>query len=109
LRQGIQCDAVWDLVAIHGESEALGSKLLMGDDMPPSVIEPIVQDYSKDLPRIRVPDPCKDGRLPNLLAIISRLKELCEGRIPVLGYCHAPFSHVDFGVAREEVGDDLGC
>ena len=86
-------DAVYDLFAIHGESEALGSKLLIADDMPPSIIEPIVQDYSKDLPRIRVPNPYKDGRLPKLLAIISRLKELCEGRIPVLGYCQAPFRH----------------
>ena len=43
-------DAVWDLSAIHGESEALGSKLLIADDMPPSVIEPIAQDYSKDCP-----------------------------------------------------------
>lgn len=100
---------MWDLVAIHGESEALGSKLLIPDDMPPSVIEPIVQDYSKDLPRIRIPNPCKDEGLPNLLAIISRLKELCESHILVLGYCQAPFGHVDFGVAREEVGDDLGC
>jgi uroporphyrinogen decarboxylase len=86
-------DAVWDFFAIHAESEALGSKLKIGDDMPPSVIEPIVQDYSTDLPRIRIPNPYKDGRLPKMLDIIRRLKELCEGRIPVLGYCQAPFRH----------------
>jgi uroporphyrinogen decarboxylase len=86
-------DAVWDLFAIHAESEALGSRLQITDDIPPSVIEPIVQDYSTDLPRIRLPNPYKDGRLPKLLAIISRLKELCEGHIPVLGYCQAPFRH----------------
>jgi hypothetical protein len=88
-----QYDAVWDLFAVHAESEALGSKLKIADDMPPSVIEPIVQDYSIDLPRIRIPNPYKDGRLHKMLAIIRKLKELCEGRIPVLGYCQAPFRH----------------
>ncbi len=88
-----QYDAVWDLLAVHAESEALGSKLRIADDSPPSVIEPLIQDYAADLARLRLPNPYKDGRLPKLLAIISRLKELCEGRVPVLGYCQAPFRH----------------
>ena len=86
-------DAVWDLFAIHAESEALGSMLRIADDTPPSVIEPIIKDYSKDLGRLRIPNPYKDGRLPEMLSIISRLKELCKGRVPVLGYCQAPFRH----------------
>jgi len=86
-------DAVWDLLAVHAESEALGSKLKISDNLPPSVIEPIVQDYEADLPRLGLPDPYRDGRLPKILEIIARLKELCEGRIPVLGYCQAPFRH----------------
>jgi uroporphyrinogen decarboxylase len=86
-------DAVWDLFAVHAESEALGSRLKIGEDVPPSVIEPILQDYSKDLSRIGLPNPYKDGRLPDMLAIVRRLKELCAGRIPVLGYCQAPFRH----------------
>lgn len=84
-------DAVWDLLAVHAESEALGSKLRIADDSPPSVIEPLIQDYATDLARLRLPNPYKDGRLPKLLTIISRLKELCDGRVPVLGYCQAPF------------------
>lgn len=86
-------DAVWDLFAIHAESEALGSRLKIAEDMPPSVIEPIIQDYSTDLRRLRLPNPYQDGRLPQVLTIIRRLKELCQGRIPVLGYCQAPFRH----------------
>lgn len=86
-------DAVWDLFAIHAESEALGSRLEIADDTPPSIIEPIIQDYSTDLRRLRLPNPYKDGRLPQMLTIICRLKELCEGHIPVLGYCQAPFRH----------------
>jgi uroporphyrinogen decarboxylase len=86
-------DAVFDLFAIHAESEALGSMLRISDDMPPAIIGPIVQDYSKDLGRLRIPNPYKDGRLPQMLSIISRLKELCNGLAPVLGYCQAPFRH----------------
>jgi uroporphyrinogen decarboxylase len=86
-------DAVWDLFAIHAESEALGSRLQIAEDIPPSVIAPIVQDYKADLPRIGLPNPHKDGRLPKMLAIIRRLKDLCQDHIPVLGYCQAPFRH----------------
>jgi len=81
------------LFAVHAESEALGSKLQISEDTPPSIIEPIIQDYSVDLERLGLPNPYEDGRLPRMLTIIRRLKELCDGHIPVLGYCQAPFRH----------------
>ncbi len=96
-------DAVWDLFAIHAESEALGSRLAIAEDTPPSVIEPIVQDYAADLHRLRLPNPYEDGRLPQMLTIIRRLKELCEDRIPVLGYCQAPFRHAAMLRGLEQV------
>lgn len=86
-------DAVWDFYAIHAESEALGSRLKIAEDIAPSIIEPIIKEYSTDLARLRLPNPYKDGRLPQMLTIIRRLKELCEGNIPVIGYCQAPFRH----------------
>ena len=86
-------DAVFDFFAIHAESEALGSRLLLAEDNPPSIIEPIIKDYSTDLARLRLPNPYKDGRLPQMLTVIRRLKELCDGDIPVIGYCQAPFRH----------------
>jgi len=100
-------DAVWDLFAVHAESEALGSKLRIADDLPPSVIEPIIQDYSRDLPRLRLPNPYKDGRLPKILSIINRLKELCENDIPVLGYCQAPYRHAAMLRGLENVLRDM--
>lgn len=99
-------DAVWDLFAIHAEPEALGSKLRIAEDLPPSVIEPIVQDYATDLARLGLPNPYKDGRLPKILEIISRLKELCEGNIPVIGYCQAPFRHAAMLRGLEKVLKD---
>jgi len=86
-------DAVFDFFATHAESEALGSKLLIAEDSPPSILKPIIREYSTDLARLRLPNPYKDGRLPQMLTIIRRLKELCEDNIPVIGYCQAPFRH----------------
>jgi len=86
-------DAVWDLLAIHAESEAMGSVLKIPEDMPPSVLDHVVKDYDKDLPKLRVPDPRKDGRLPFILEGTRRLKDLCRGTYPVVGYIQAPFRH----------------
>ena len=86
-------DAVWDLAAIHAESEAMGSVLKVPRDMPPSVLEHVIQDYSRDLPKLRIPDPAKDGRLPLILEGIRRMKELCDGQYPIVGYVQGPFRH----------------
>jgi len=86
-------DAVKDLAGIHAESEAMGSKLKIGEDSPPSVIEFAIKDYDTDLSKLKIPNPWKDGRLPIILMGIQRLKELCERRIPVVAYLQGPFRH----------------
>jgi uroporphyrinogen decarboxylase len=86
-------DGVCDLVAVHSESEAMGSLIKIQDDMPPSVIEPAIKDYDRDLCKLRIPNPYKDGRLPVHLKIIERLRELCSGTVPVFGYVQMPFRH----------------
>ncbi len=100
-------DAVWDLFAVHAESEAMGSKLKISKNVPPSVIEPMVKDYKIDMPKLGLPNPYKDGRLPKILEIIARLKELCAHRIPVLGYCQAPFRHAAMLRGLERVLRDI--
>jgi uroporphyrinogen decarboxylase len=86
-------DGVCDLVAVHSESEAMGSLINIQDDIAPSVIKPAINDYDKDLCKLRILNPYKDGRLPVHLKIIERLKELCGGTIPVFGYVQMPFRH----------------
>jgi uroporphyrinogen decarboxylase len=86
-------DAVIDFIAIHSESEAMGSKLKIPDDGPPSVVEFAVEDYDTDLAKLKIPDPWKDGRMPMLLSQTQRLKELCQGYWPVISYIQAPFRH----------------
>ena len=100
-------DAIWDLLAIHAESEAMGILLKIYDDSPPSVTEPIIKDYDQDLSKLKIPNPYKDGRLPFLLKIIERLKELCDKKVPVLGYVQMPFRHCCMLRGVENVTRDM--
>ncbi|MBW1944196.1 MAG: hypothetical protein JRJ51_15370, partial [Deltaproteobacteria bacterium] len=70
-------DCVWDLQGIHAESEAMGSKVNYGEGYSPTVEEPAINNYDKDLHKLKLLNPHKDGRLPMILQGIERLKELC--------------------------------
>jgi MtaA/CmuA family methyltransferase len=86
-------DVVWGLIGASEESEAMGSVVKYGDDYLPTVKEHAVKDYKEDLPKLRIPNPYRDGRLPLILEGIRRLKELCGGEIPVIGSVQGPFRH----------------
>ena len=86
-------DCVWDLQGVHAESEAMGSRIEYSESKSPTVDEPAVSNYDQDLPKLKLLNPYKDGRLPMILQGIERLKELCEGEIPVIGYVQGPFRH----------------
>jgi len=100
-------DMVRDLGGIHCESEAMGSRLKFPEDSFPSVIEFAIQDYGKDLPGLKIPDPYKDGRLPVVLEGIHLLKEKVGGEIPVLGYLQAPFRHASMLRSPEKILIDV--
>lgn len=87
----LQTDVIWDLMGVNAESEAMGSVLKLQDDAPPSVVEFFVEELSQDLERIRLPNPYKDGRLPELLQVVGRLKDLVRGEVPVIAYVQGPF------------------
>lgn len=89
----LQADVIWDLMGVHAESEAMGSVLKLQDDAPPSVVEFFVKELSQDLARIRLPNPYRDGRLPELLQVVGRLKDLVRGEVPVIAYVQGPFRH----------------
>lgn len=84
-------DSVFDLAAIHAESEAMGCKLDYSDSKAPAVKENVIKDYKTDLSKLKLIDPNKDGRLPLILEGIRRLKSLCENNIPIIAYLQAPF------------------
>lgn len=99
-------DAVRDFCGTHAESEAMGSRLKIPDDGPPSVAEFVVKDYDEDLPKLRIPNPWKDGRLPMILEGVKRLKELCRGTIPIVVYIQAPFRHASMVRGSNEIMRD---
>lgn len=86
-------DGVWDPLGIHAESGAMGSVVEFPEGYPPKVTEHAVKDYARDLPRLKMLDPKRDGWLPVILEIIRQLKNLCRGEYPVFGYAQAPFRH----------------
>jgi len=99
-------DAVRDLAGIHAESEAMGSKLKIPDDGSPYVLEFAVNDYDRELAKLKIPNPWKDGRLPLILEGTKRLKELCGRDFPVISYIQAPFRHASRLRGSDEIMKD---
>jgi uroporphyrinogen decarboxylase len=100
-------DAVVDFGGIHAESEAMGSKLKIPEDEAPSVAEHVIKDYDKDLQKLKIPNPWKDGRLPMLLEGTRQMKALCKGEIPVISYIQAPFRHASMLRGPNDLMKDL--
>jgi uroporphyrinogen decarboxylase len=84
-------DGVWDPLGIHAESGAMGSVIEFTEGYPPKIVEYAVKEYVRDLHRLKMLDPNRDGWLPVVLEIIGQLKSLCRGEYPVVGYVQAPF------------------
>jgi uroporphyrinogen decarboxylase len=86
-------DVVWDPLAVHAESGAMGSVIELTEEFPPKIVDYPVKDYEKDLPKLKMLDPQRDGWLPHILEVHRQLKNLCRGEYPVVGYVQAPFRH----------------
>ncbi len=102
-----QYDIVFDLLGVSAESEAMGSGLKYGEDYLPTIVDHVIKDYEQDLPHLRIPNPYKDKRLPLILEGIRRLKELCQGEIPVAGSVQGPFRHAAMLRGPENLMRDL--
>lgn len=100
-------DAVFDLCGIHAESEAMGSVLKIQKGYPPSIERPAVEDFKRDLPKLKLIDPWKDHRLSTVLEGTRRLKELFKGEVPVIGYVQAPFRHASMLRGSENIMRDM--
>lgn len=89
----IGADIIWDLMGIHAESEAMGSVLKIQENTPPSVEQFAINDLDKGLEKLRLPNPYKDGRLPQLLDVVRQMKALVRDEVPVVAYVQGPFRH----------------
>jgi len=100
-------DSVWDMFACHSESEAMGSVLKIAKGYPPSILTPAVEDYKRDLPKLKLFDPYQNKRLTIILEGIRRLKSRFNGEIPVIGYIQAPLRHASMLRGSEKVMKDM--
>ena len=100
-------DVVWDMYALHSESEAMGSKLKITRESPPSIDIPAVTDFERDLPKLKLFDPYQNKRLTTILDGTRQLKRRFDKEIPVVGYLQAPFRHASMLRGSENIMRDM--
>jgi uroporphyrinogen decarboxylase len=73
------------------EASSLGCKVVWPKDATPYA-EPVIQDLAQDLPRLKVGDPHKDGRMPQVMDLYAELKVRLEpyGYEVTSGFLHGP-------------------
>lgn len=82
-------DAVFCLMDLTVEAEALGAQIRFEEKAPPSVVK-----HPWETPEIfrqsRLPDPSREGRMPVFIEAINRIKERVQ--VPVGAYIIGPFT-----------------
>ncbi|MGB8295791.1 MAG: uroporphyrinogen decarboxylase family protein [Polyangia bacterium] len=84
-------DAVFALLDVNVETEALGSRLRFPKDGYPSV-EQYVLDRPSAVAELAVPDPTKAGRMPVLLEAARLLRQELQDRVLVAGCVLGPMT-----------------
>jgi uroporphyrinogen decarboxylase len=82
-------DAMFMMMDLTVEAEALGLKILKPQNAAYSVAEHPVRD-GVDLGKLRVPNPQRDGRMPLMSEIIKRMK--LSFNCPGIAYAIGPFT-----------------
>jgi uroporphyrinogen decarboxylase len=84
-------DAVFALLDVNVETEALGSRLRFPKDSYPSV-EQYVLERPSAVAELAVPDPTKAGRMPVLLEAARLLRQELQDRVLVAGCVIGPMT-----------------
>jgi uroporphyrinogen decarboxylase len=84
-------DAVFALLDVNVETEALGSRLRFPKDGYPSV-EHFAIEHPAAVAELEIPDPGKAGRLPILLEAARLLRQRLEDRVLVAGCVLGPMT-----------------
>ncbi|MGD0818624.1 MAG: uroporphyrinogen decarboxylase family protein [Methanomassiliicoccales archaeon] len=84
-------DAVFGLMDVNVECEALGSELVYRENNYPYIKSAPLREgsWKKEL---EVPDPLKDGRLPELLESIRIMRKELDGKVLVTSCILGPFT-----------------
>jgi len=86
-------DAVYVYMDAFVETEAVGSKLRFGRDSYPEVLEYAFK-AGDDPGRLVVPDPEKDGRMPQILEALSLLSAQVGDRLVIVSALEGPMTLV---------------
>jgi uroporphyrinogen decarboxylase len=82
-------DAVFAVLDLTLEAEALGAGIQSRPGLYPAVIRPPLSP-DDDFRRAPVPDPCKAGRMPAVLEMARRLRSRCGDDALVVGLVQGP-------------------
>lgn len=73
------------------EAEAMGTKIKLRDDAEPVWSEPAIES-AKDIDKLKIPDPTKDGRMPQMLECASIIDREVGNEVRTGAVCLGPFS-----------------
>lgn len=86
---------------INVEAEAMGCATRFGDDATtPPMSRPMHKD---DFDKLRIPDPLRDGRMPEVLEAITRLKEKTGHEVPLIAAFGTPFELLSTTLDFEDI------
>lgn len=100
-------DAVLSAYGPHSESEAMGCILKTSKGHVASIVKHAVEDYERDLPRLKLFDPHHQKRMITILEGQRRMKTRFQYEIPVLGFVQGPFRHTCMLRGIEQVMRDI--
>ncbi|MBI3580596.1 MAG: DUF4445 domain-containing protein [Nitrospinae bacterium] len=84
-------DCLFAVADLCVEAEALGSVVAYPEDNYPYVEKARINDLS-DFERLSVPDPNRDGRMPEIIKALKIMKAAAEGEIPVVAHVTGPMT-----------------
>jgi uroporphyrinogen decarboxylase len=90
LLETYRLDAVYDIWCTPAVDDALGASMEIPEDNPPWVPKGCVKNVS-DVEKLEKVNPHRDGYMPYMLEINSRLKKAVGPNVPVIAWISQPF------------------
>ncbi|MEL7567370.1 MAG: uroporphyrinogen decarboxylase family protein [Dehalobacterium sp.] len=90
LRKDFNLDAVWDIWCTPAVDDAAGAKMLIPEDDAPWIEDYCLASFD-DMNKLKKVDPHKDGILPYMLEMVSKMKKTAGPDVPVITWVSPSF------------------
>jgi uroporphyrinogen decarboxylase len=104
-------DATFAIMDVNVEAEAMGAEIVFREKNYPYIRDPLL-DLSKEVSALELPDPQKDGRMPEMLEALKIMGRDLDGRTLVTSALLGPFTLACQLLGTERaiylLADDLG-